>query len=71
MMKNKHGTLVVDQKRLKASQDKTEKSDKRAVSKKALQQVENKLKKIEVKPHCERLCVGLLKHFNTSTSCTS
>ena len=47
MMKNKHGALVVDQKKLKASQDKTEKSDKPAVSKKALQQVENKLKKIE------------------------
>ncbi|MGL5936996.1 MAG: hypothetical protein ACRCZI_15400, partial [Cetobacterium sp.] len=47
MMKNKHGALVVDQKKLKASQDKTEKSDKPTVSKKALQQVENKLKKIE------------------------
>ena len=47
MMKNKHGALVVDQKKLKASQDKAEKSDKPTVSKKALQQVENKLKKIE------------------------
>ena len=47
MIKNKHGALVVDQKKLKASQDKTEKSDKPTVSKKALQQVENKLKKIE------------------------
>ena len=47
MMKNKHGALVVDQKKLKASQDKAEKSDKPTVSKKALQQVESKLKKIE------------------------
>ena len=46
-MKNKHGALVVDQKKWKASQDKTEKTDKPTVSKEALQQVESELKKIE------------------------
>jgi hypothetical protein len=47
MMKNKHGALVVDQKKLRASQDKSDKAAEPTVSKKALQQVESKLKKIE------------------------
>jgi hypothetical protein len=47
MMKNKHGALVVDQKKLWESQDKSDKDADSPVSKKALQQVMNKLKKIE------------------------
>jgi hypothetical protein len=47
MMKNKHDALVVDQKKLRASQDKSDKATASTVSKKALQQVESKLKKIK------------------------